>query len=70
MTEGYQKSRDKETLSLASQPLYLCLRSVPNPKLVEPVERVLFSDKEDYSTNVSDRSIPRRKRTKLRAAPG
>ena len=37
------------------------------PRAKEPVERVLFSDREDYSTNVGDRSVPRHK---SRTAPG
>ena len=68
MTEGYHKSGDKEARSPASWPLYLRLQPVPDHEPVEPVERVLFSDREDYSTDVRDRSISRRKRTKLCAA--
>ena len=69
MTEDYQRSGDKGALSPASQPLFLCLQYVPDPEPVEPVERVLFSDREDCSFDVSDRPLPRCKRTKLRIAP-
>ena len=69
MTEDYQRLGDKEALSPASQPLYLRLQSVPDPEPMEPVERVLFSDREDYNIDVNDRSTPRRKCTKLRDAP-
>ena len=31
---------------------------------MDPVQRVLFSDKEDESNDVSDRSVPMRKRNK------
>ena len=57
MREGYQNSGDKEALSPASQPLYLCLQSVPDPEPVEPVKRVLYSDREDHNTDVSDKSV-------------
>ena len=70
MTEDDQKSGDKEALSPASQPLYLRLQSVLDPERVEPVEHVLFSDRGDYSTDVSDKSVHRRKRTKRRTALG
>ena len=69
MMKDYQSYGDKEALSLAYQPQYLRLQSVPDPEPVEPVERVLFSDREDYNTDVGNRSVPRRKPTKVRATP-
>ena len=69
MTEDYQGLGDKESLSPASQPLYLRLQFVTDPEPLEPVEHILSSDREEYSINVSDRSLRTHKRTKLRFAP-
>ena len=60
---------DKEALSPKSQPTYLRALALPDPQPLDSVERCLFADSDECSTDASETCKARKKRAKLRGRP-
>ena len=54
MSDTRLSSGDKEVLSPRSQPMYLRASALPDPEPLDPVERCLFADSDECSTDASD----------------
>ena len=67
MSDTYLRSGDKEALSPTSQPMYLRASALPDPEPQDSVERCLFVDSDECSTDASDTCKARKKRAKLKS---
>ena len=66
MSDTRLPSRDKEALSPKSQPMYLRALALPDQEPLDSVERCLFADSDECSTDASETCKARKKRAKLR----
>ena len=69
MSDTRLPSGDKEALSPTSQRMYLRALALPDPEPLDPVERCLFTDSDECSTDASETCKARKKRAKLRGRP-
>ena len=69
MSDTRLPSGDKEARSPKSQPMYLRASALPDPEPLDPVERCLFADSDECSTDASETCKARKKRAKLRGRP-
>ena len=67
MSDTCLPSGDKEALSPTSQPMYLRASTLPDPEPQDSVERCLFVDLDECSTDASDMCKARKKRAKLKS---
>ena len=66
MSDTRLPSGDKEALSARSQPMYLRALALPDPEPLDPVERCLFTNSDECSTDATETCKARKKRAKLR----
>ena len=67
MSDTRLPSGDKEALSPTSQPMYLRASALPDLEPQDLVERCLFVDSDECSTDASDTYKARKKRAKLKS---
>ena len=66
MSDTRLPSRDKEALSPTSQPMYLRVSPLLDLEPLDPVERCLFADSDECSTDACETCKGRKKRGKLK----
>ena len=66
MSDTRLPSGDKEALSPTCQPMYLRASALPDPEPLDSVERCLFADSDECSTDASETCKARKKRAKLK----